>query len=43
MEERTKLTIKVQDIFYNKVSEIFGVRLNLTPHTAKNALASYKE
>jgi Fe-S-cluster containining protein len=43
LEERTKLTIKVQDVFYNKVSEILGVRLNLTPHTAKNALAKYKE
>lgn len=43
LEERTKLTIRVQNVFYNKVSEIFGIRLNLTPHTAKYALANYKE
>lgn len=36
LEERTKLTIEVQDIFFNKASEIFGKRLNLLPHTAKN-------
>ena len=42
-EERTRLTLEVQNIFYNKVSEIFGVRLNLTPYTAKYALANCKE
>lgn len=38
MDERTRLTTKVQEVFFNKVNEIFGVKPNLVPHTAKNVI-----
>lgn len=37
-DERTRLTTEVQNIFFSKVNEIFGVRPNLVPHTAKNVI-----
>lgn len=35
-EERTKLITDVQNIFYNKMSEIYGFRINTIPSTARH-------
>lgn len=41
-ETRTELTMAVQNIFYSKAEEILGKKLNLMPHTMKNALSKYE-
>lgn len=37
-KERSSLITNVQNIFYNKMSEIYGFRINTIPHTAKNVI-----
>ena len=37
-DERTRLIAGVQNIFYNKMSEIYGFRINTVPYTAKNVI-----